>query len=285
MPPSAVVADPPPESAMPDFLYALNASTIRTTPILGQIQAAAAAGYTGIELWFDAVDAHVARDGSVAEIRQALADCGLTVPTMIYLAGWFDSTGQQYVQAMNECRRRMGIAAELGAPYIIAGPPMGRADYDLGAWRYRELLVIGERMGVRPAMEFLGFVEQLNTIEEALAVMNKSGRADATTVLDPAHIHRGGGSVESIAKLKAEQIAICHFDDCPADVPRQLQRDEDRVMPGHGVFELQRYLALLRTIGYRRYLSLELFREDLWAREPVEVARAGLDAMREVVET
>jgi sugar phosphate isomerase/epimerase len=269
---------------MPDFLYSLNASTIRTTPILGQIRAAAAAGYAGIELWFDAVDAHVARGGSVAEIRQALADHGLSVPTMIYLGGWFDAHDQQYPQVLNECRRRMGIAAELRAPYVIAGPPLGKADYELGARRYRELLEIGERMGVRPAMEFLGFVDQLNTIEEALAVMHKSGRSDATTVLDPAHIHRGGGSLESIAKLTADQIAISHFDDCPADVPREQQRDEDRVMPGQGVFDLKRYLDLLRAIGYRRYLSLELFREDLWARDATEVAREGLGAMRKVVE-
>jgi sugar phosphate isomerase/epimerase len=55
-------------------------------------------------------------------------------------------------------------------------------------------------------------------------------------------------------------------------------------MPGEGVFDLRRYLALLNQIGYRRWLSLELFREDLWAQDPKEVARIGLDKMRAVVE-
>jgi hypothetical protein len=31
-------------------------------------------------------------------------------------------------------------------------------------------------------------------------------------------------------------------------------------------------------------LSLELFREDLWSRDPAEVAREGLLKMREIVE-
>jgi 2-keto-myo-inositol isomerase len=269
---------------MPDFLYSLNASTIRTTPILGQIEAAGAAGYTGIELWFDKVDAHVAQGGGLADIGRALGDQGLAVPTMIYLGDWFDTTGPRYAEALDECKRRMGIAAELGAPFVIAGPPLGQADYDLGARHYRELLEIGAAMGVRPAMEFLGFVEKLNTIEDALEVMTKSGRSDATTVLDPAHIYRRGGSVDSIAKLTEDQIAICHFDDCPANVPRETQHDRDRVMPGEGVFDLARYLELLRQIGYRRYLSLELFREDLWSRDPREVARVGLEKMRAVVE-
>jgi sugar phosphate isomerase/epimerase len=269
---------------MPDFLYSLNGSTIHTTQILRQIEAAGAAGYAGIELWFDKVDEHIGRGGSLADIRRALSDHGLAVPTMIYLGDWFDTTGPRYAQALDKCQRRMGIAAELGAPFVIAGPPLGRADYDLGARHYRELLEIGVPMGVRPAMEFLGFVEQLNTIEEALEVMTRSGRSDSTTVLDPAHIYRGGGSVEAIAKLKADQIAVCHFDDCPANVPREIQHDGDRVMPGEGIFDLDRYLDLLRQIGYRRYLSLELFRQDLWTRDPRDVARVGLEEMRAVVE-
>jgi 2-keto-myo-inositol isomerase len=268
---------------MPDFLYSLNASTVRTTPILGQIRAAASAGYAGIELWFDAVDAHLGRQGRLSDIQHALADHGLAVPTMIYLGDWFDCPDSAYPGVMDECKRRMGIAAELGAPYVIAGPPVGHADYDVGARRYRELLEIGSAMGVKPAIEYLGFVAQLNTIEEALTVMRKCGRNDATTVLDPAHIYRGGGSVESIAKLSAKQIAICHYDDCPANVPREVQRDNDRVMPGDGVFDLKRYLSLLRQIGYRGYLSLELFREDLWSRDPAQVAHEGLEKMRQSV--
>ena len=269
---------------MSDFLYGLNASTIRTTPIMEQVRAAAIAGFSGIELWFDAVDTHVERGGCLADIQRALADNGLAVPTMIYLGGWFDAPEQSYPIVLDECKRRMGVAAELGAPYVIAGPPPGQADFELGARRYRDLLEIGEAMGVRPAMEFLGFVEKLKTIEDALEVMIKSGRSDATIVLDPAHIHRGGGGVDSIEKLMPGQIAISHFDDCPANVPREVQVDQDRVMPGDGVFDLQRYLALLRKIGYRGYLSLELFREDMWARDAVEVARAGLEKMRQVAE-
>ena len=50
---------------------------------------------------------------------------------------------------------------QFGATYVIASPPAGEADYDLGAARYRELLEAGESIGVQPAMEFLGFVGQL----------------------------------------------------------------------------------------------------------------------------
>ncbi len=264
--------------------YCLNSSTIRPTPILEKIRIAAQAGYEGIELWHDDIDAYLASGGSLEDIRKAVDDAGLAVPTTIYLAGWFDSTGEEHAAALEECKRRMEQSVALGAPYIIAGPPMGAADYDLGAANYRELLEIGVEMGVRPAMEFLGFVEQLNTIEDALEVMKKSGRPDATTVIDPFHIFRGGGSVESIAKLTASQIAISHFNDTVADPPREQQHDPDRVMPGDGVFDLKRYVALLDQIGYDRFLSLELFREDLYCQDPLQVAQIGLHKMKSVVE-
>ena len=110
-------------------------------------------------------------------------------------------------------------------------------------------------------MEFLGFVEQINTIEAALTVMEKSGHPDATTVLDPFHVFRGGGSIYLIGKLMPRQIAISHFNDTPAEPPREQQHDGDRVLPGYGHLDLKHYLSLLEQIGYDGYLSLELFSE------------------------
>jgi sugar phosphate isomerase/epimerase len=267
-----------------DFIYCLNSSTIRPVPILSKIEIAGKAGYEAIELWHDDIDAHLARGGTLAEIRKALADQRLTVPTTIYLKGWFETTGAEHVRELDECKRRMQQAVEVGAIHVIAGPPGGMADHDLGARNYRELLEIGLAMGVRPAMEFLGFVDDINTIEDALEVITKADHPAGTLVLDPFHIFRGGGSAESIARLKAGQVAIMHFNDAPASPPPVQQHDKDRVYPGDGHLDLKRELDLLRQIGYDRWLSLELFREDLWVSDPLEVARVGLEKMRAVAE-
>jgi sugar phosphate isomerase/epimerase len=230
------------------------------------------------------VDEYLAAGGKLPEIRRILSDYGLTVPTMIYLKDWFDATGRARTKAIDACRQRMEMAAEIGAPAVIAGPPSGPADREQGAENYRELLNIGAGLGVRPAFEFLGFVDEFTKIEDALDVMVRTAHPDACTVLDPAHIYRGGGSVESISKLTASQIAVCHFDDCPADVPRDRLGDSNRVMPGDGVLDLAGYLQRVREIGYAGFLSLELFRPDLWAQDPVAVARQGIEKMRNFIE-
>lgn len=269
---------------MPRFRYSLNSSTIRTTPIIEKIRVAAQAGYEAIELWHDDIDLYLQYGGTLARLRTALDKSGLAVPTTIYLKGWWDPEAPDYRRSMTEIRRRMEQAVALGAPHVIASPPPGKADYALVARQYADLLDLGLSLGVRPAFEYLGFVEDVNSISKGLRILRESGHPQATIVLDPFHDYRGGEGHDAIAQLRADQIAVSHFNDAPADPPASTQHDKDRVMPGEGAIDLQRYVALLRQVGYDRYVSLELFREDLWRRDPLEVARLGLEKMRAVCE-
>ncbi|MGE3315758.1 MAG: sugar phosphate isomerase/epimerase, partial [Planctomycetaceae bacterium] len=85
---------------MSPFQYALNSSTIRPTPILEKIAVAGECGYAGIELWHDDIESHLSSGGSLAEIRNALHDHNLAVPTTIYLKGWFDTHGDEHARAL-----------------------------------------------------------------------------------------------------------------------------------------------------------------------------------------
>ena len=100
---------------MADFIYCLNTSTIQPASLPEKIRAAGEAGYGAIELWHADVDAYLAEGGRMADLRQMLADWALSVPSMIYLKGWFETTGEEHRQELEECKRRMDQAAELGA--------------------------------------------------------------------------------------------------------------------------------------------------------------------------
>ena len=269
---------------MPRFRYCLNASTIRTTPVLRQIEVTRQAGYEAIELWHDHLDEHLRAGGTLADVRKALDDHGVVAPTTIYLAGWFQPAGEEHVKALDEIRRRLEQSAAVGAKFAIAGPPPGKADRALGAKHYAELLELGKSFGVKPAFEYLGFVDDINTIDDAIDIIQRSGHPDATVVVDPFHCWRGGGPVASLSKLNGRQIAISHFNDSPAVPAASMQEDSDRVMPGDGVVDLKFYCDQLSSTGYNGYLSLELFREDLWAKDPLEVAKLGIEKMRPFVE-
>ena len=270
---------------MSTFKYCLNTSTIRPTALLDKIRIAGEVGYAAIELWHDDIESYVASGGKLTDIKKALDDQRLELPTTIYLRGWCDTTGPEHSAGLDECKRRLEAAASLGAIYSIASPAGGSVDVALAARNYAELIELGLSFGVKPAMEYLGFVDQINTIESALEIMNLSKRPEATIIVDPFHNFRGGGSFSSLSLLKGDQIAISHFNDSPASPPRLEQHDHSRVLPGQGHLDIRQWITLLKQVGYNRWLSLELFREDLWARDPKEVARIGLESMKAIAES
>jgi 2-keto-myo-inositol isomerase len=269
---------------MGEFTYCLNTSTIRPTPLLEKIRIAGRAGYQAIEPWNDEVTDYLRGGGTLADLKSALADAGLKVVSVIALKDWITTDGEALARALEDCRRRMDQAAALGSPYIVASPPMEVVDLDRAADRYAQLLRLGRQAGVKPAMEFLGFVEGINTVASAWAIITGSGDPDATVVADVFHMMRGPGSIDDLPTLPGDRVAIFHMNDLPATPPPRQQVDADRVMLGEGIADLPRVLAHLRAIGYRGPLSLELFNPTLWEQDPGDVVRRGLDRMRALVE-
>jgi 2-keto-myo-inositol isomerase len=266
------------------FTYCLNTSTIRPTPLLEKVEVAGRAGYQAIEPWNDEVTAYLDQGGTLADLRKAIADAGLKVVSVIALHGWVTAEGAEYARVLDDCKRRMGQAAALGSPYIVASPPHEVVDLGLAASRFGELYRLGRAAGVEPSMEFLGFVDGIKNVARAWSVASNCGEPGATVVADVFHMIRGGGSVDDLLTLPGDRIACFHINDLPAVPDPLVQIDADRVMVGKGVADLPRVIRNLRTIGYRGPLSLELFNRDLWAKDPFEVVRIGLERVRGLVE-
>ncbi|WP_406696690.1 sugar phosphate isomerase/epimerase [Singulisphaera sp. Ch08] len=269
---------------MSEFLYCLNTSTIQPTPLLEKIRIAGRLGYQALEPWNDEIDAYLRSGGTLDDLRKALADAGLKVVSVIALHGWILAEGADDAKVQEDCRRRMEQAAALGSPTIVASPPQEVVDLELAATRFGKLLELGRQCGVTPSMEFLGFVAGVNNVATALAIATGSGDPQATVVADVFHMIRGGGSVDDLLSLNGSQLACFHINDLPASPDPLTQTDADRVMLGEGIADLPRVIANLRTIGYRGPLSLELFNRELWSHDPYEVARAGIERMKSLVE-
>lgn len=265
------------------YLPCLNTSTLRPASLMDKIDAAAAAGFRAVELWngdvFDFLDA----GGTLQQVRERLQGHGLTVPSMIAIMGFVGNEDPGRAERLGEARRRMEQARDLGASFIVASPPMGRTDLARCGDDYAELLALGREIGIRPAMEFLGFVEQVNSIAAAREIMERSGDPAATLVLDWFHMVRGDGRdtiFEDLRALRGEQIAIVHLDDVPYGKPFSEMTDGDRVYPGDGDIPIDPLFEVLETTGYAGPVSLELFNEELWAQDPYQVAKTGFEKSR-----
>ena len=262
------------------MLYCLNTSTIKPQALLDKIRLAGEAGYDGIELWLNDVFEHVARGGEVSDVETALADNGLIVPSVIAMRQWGDFEGWEHQLVLDEARRRFALGARLGAPFIVATPPMESTRTEHLPERYAELLAIGREEGIRPTFEYISFFKSVHTLKQAWEIVEKADDRDATLILDAFHNWNSGSSLEDLRSVPMDRISHYHIDDAHPDKPALSQTDPDRVMIGEGQIDLVAEIDVLKEIGYDQTVSLELFNAELWAADPAEVLKVGLERMR-----
>lgn len=265
----------------------LNTSTIRPAKLLDKLAIAAESGYSAIELWSDDLTQFEQEGGSLHEIKQRVRDLGLRVPSVIALFDWMQSEGESKRVAFAETRRRMEQAAALGAPHIVASPVPDIQNVDIGraAARYRELLELGDQVGVSPAMEFLGFFRNVYQLEQAVAIADQADHPAACIVLDPFHLYRGGSGFGGLTALTNVNISICHFNDSPSTPSQFEQQDGDRVYPGDGILPLTQMVRDLASIGYEGYFSVELFNESYWRQDLRHVAKTAREKTETIMRT
>ncbi|MHC4405993.1 MAG: sugar phosphate isomerase/epimerase family protein [Planctomycetota bacterium] len=266
------------------FTLCLNTSTIKPQPMLEKIRLAAKAGFAGVELWINDVYEYVGQGGEVRDVEKALSDHGLIVPCAIAARGWGEAVGPEYPLMLDEVKRRMELAARLGSPYLVATPPREPCDLGQIARRYKDLLEIGRQTGVKPTMEYIGFFRSVTRLSQAWQIVREADDADATLLLDTFHTWNAGEGLDVLRSIPVERISHYHIDDAHPDKPVGSQTDPDRVMLGDGPIDLGAEVDLLREKGYDGTVSLELFNKDLWAQDPREVLKIGIERMRELME-
>lgn len=268
---------------MPDFSYGLNTSTIQPVGLMDKIKIAGQAGYDAIELWINDVEKYVEEGHPLSDVVHALDDARLSRPSMISLRDWCEPDETRFQQALDIARRRLDVARQLGVQRIVAGPPGGVVDIKLATRRYDQLLEVSIQYGVPASVEFLGFVQGINTLQTAWEIAANTGNAAATVTPDAWHMFRGGSKFSTLEEIPPDHISCFHWNDAPARPPREEQTDADRVYPGDGIMDLRALAAQLREKRWHGTLSLELFNRTYWQQDPLEVARTGLAKMKQSV--
>ncbi|MBY0461138.1 MAG: sugar phosphate isomerase/epimerase [Gemmataceae bacterium] len=288
-------------AAKPAFGFCLNTSTVRdkdgkSRPITDLIDIAAKAGYDAIEPWTQEVDAYLKSGGTLKELRKRVEQTGLKVADLIGFAEWIVEDADRRKKGLEQAKRDMDWAAELGCPRVAA-PPVGATggtskrddpkftqpviDLVAAADRYRALLDIGTKMSVTPVVEVWGFSKTLRRLGEALLVAVECGDARGCVLPDVYHLYKGGSDFTGLPLLSGPAIGIFHVNDYPK-IDREKITDADRVYPGDGVAPLKEVFAALRKIGYAGFVSLELFNRDYWKQDPNDVAKTGLTKLKAV---
>jgi 2-keto-myo-inositol isomerase len=280
-----------PRPADQPFGYCLNTSTIRgaNLGIDAAIEMAAKAGFNAIEPWINELEAYEKKGGSLKDLGKKLRDVGLAVPSSIGFAKWIVNDDAERAKGLEQMKRDMEKVAAIGGTHIAA-PAVGATtakDPDVapaaGAQRDRAICDIGDQTGVVPEVEVWGFSKTLTTLADAARVAIGSGHPKACILPDVYHLYKGGSDPHGLRLLSGAAIPCFHFNDYPADPPRETIGDAQRIYPGDGVAPITEILKTLQAIGFTGYLSLELFNRDYWKQSPEKVAVAGVEKLRAAV--
>ena len=273
------------------FTYCLNTSTIsgQKLGIEKEIEIAAGAGFRAIEPWIRELMDYQKAGGSLKDLGKRLKDSGLAVPSAIGFAGWILDNDAQRAKGMEEMKRDMDIVAQVGGTRIAAPAAgirkdMPPVDLHRAAERYAAVCELGKQFNVVPMVEIWGPSNTLQKLGDGVMVAMNSGRREACVLADVYHLYKGGTEVGALTMLAGGTIPVFHFNDYPAEPPRAMITDAQRVFPGDGVAPMRDIMGELRRMGTPCVLSLELFNRDYWKRSPVKVAQEGFEKMRKVVE-
>jgi sugar phosphate isomerase/epimerase len=239
---------------------------IRELDLPAQCALAASLGYDGLEIapfTLDAEAPHRLPAAQRASVRRAAAEAGIAITGLHWLlvapAGLSITTADAAVRArtLDVMQRLIGLAADLGAAYLVHGSPAQRRVGGPGDAARAEaaLAQAGEwaaAAGVTYCLEPLAPRETnwATSLAEAAAIVQRIGQPALRTMLDVCAA--GNGEAEPAAALldaflPSGLLAHVHLN------------DRNRRAPGQGEDRFGPILAALRRHGYQGWCGVEPF--------------------------
>lgn len=245
----------------------------------------AAAGCRALEVWLTKLETHL-ETHSAADTQKMVEDQQMTLAAASYQGGLLLSQGEQRKTHYDHFKRRLDLCQSFGIPILLIAADFAdkidAAGLDRAITSLKQAAQWAAAFNVRLALEFRGSSSFCSCLETALALVAQCGEPNVGVDLDVFHYYTGPSKFEDLALLNPNNLAFVQLSDL-LGVPRELAADSDRILPGEGEFRLREILDQLRSIGYDRWVSLELLNPALWQAKPAQVIELGLSALLRVL--
>ena len=100
-------------------------------------------------------------------------------------------------------------------------------------------------------------------------------------IIDTFHFFVGEHHVNELEKIGKEKLWLVHINDAIEKPYKELQ-DSHRLLPCQGFFNLEMFVNKLKEIGYNKWISLELFNEQIWEEDPFKVAKRSMESIKKL---
>jgi sugar phosphate isomerase/epimerase len=267
-------------------MLSLNQQTVKQWSLPDLVEGCAQAGVTGVGLWREPVAAY-GLDATARLIRRT----GLEV-TSLCRGGFLtiaDPAGRE--ERLRDNRAAIAEAATLGTDTLVlvcGGLPEGGGDLRDARERVTDaiadLVPFADSNGVRLAVEplhpmFASDRSVVSTLAQALRIAEQFPADQVGVVIDTYHLW-WDDTVDALIQRAGAAGRIAAFQVADWTTPLPYGVLTGRGQLGDGCIDLRHFREQVAAAGYNGYTEVEIFNEDMWARDPAQVLEEILDRYR-----
>ena len=268
---------------------AVNQATLMKTPMEIFLNAIYEAGFEGVELRRDETFEYL-KTHSVENLYNLLLNNNLKCITFNAVELFSLCPENEFERIKDYTEKLMNIGNHIGCdtiitvPSFLEDPTMNNSIIiDKTVERLKILAKLAERYDFRLGFEPLGFPNcSVRKIGTALKIIENEELPDMGLIIDTFHYFVGEHSINELDTIKLEKLWLIHINDAIEKPFKELQ-DSNRVLPCQGFFNLEMFVNKLKSKGYNKWISLELFNEQLWNEDPYTVAKNSMDSLKKLI--
>lgn len=257
--------------------FSINQMTVKQLSLPELTTVCGDLGIGNVGLWREPVQAY-----GVEAAAKLVRDAGLTVTTLCR-GGFLTATDPaERAKALADNRRAVDEAATLGTDTLVlvsGGLPAGSKDLNAARERIAEALSelapYAEQHGVRLAIEPLHpmFASDrcvVSTLTQALDLAERFPAHQVGVTVDTYHIWWDDQAPAQIARAGAGgRIHTFQLADWTTPLPEGVLNGRGQI--GDGAIDMREWKSYVEAAGYSGPIEVELFNEELWARDGREV--------------
>lgn len=244
-------------------------------PLLDQLDAAASAGYSGVGLDVNTINAFLKSGGRLETARARIDELGLAVLEVhVVRCALPEHHEPRALRAHRDDVRRLSEFAQvLGATWVNG--TVHESSTESAVEHLSVCADLVREHGARLSIEFqpefpCASLSHTAELRHALADQGVGVQVDSW------HLFRGPSTVDELRLLSADDISFVQFGDGHPD----NAGTDARPLPGDGSFPLASFVAAVRATGYDGAIEVETFVPELMGDDPIGSAKTQLEAVR-----
>lgn len=255
-------------------------TSIATVSISGnlveKLEAIAAAGYDGIEIFEQDFIAH---DGNPREVGDLIRSMGLDITLFQPFRDFEGLPAPLRAKAFDRAERKFDLMQELGTDLVLicsSCHPEAIGGIDRAATDFHELGERAAKRGLRVGYEALAWGRHVNDHRDAWEIVRRADHANVGLILDSFHTLARKIDPETIRRIPGDKIFFVQLADAPLiEMDLLYWSRHFRNMPGEGDLAVTDFMKAVMATGYTGPISLEIFNDQFRGGHPKTIAKDG----------